>query len=102
MDKDAVAGPLTLNAQWVDDVRRAWLALMGVAMRGEIRGFQPGGGGPVREHVAEALAVLARDARNLQGMNVAHLKQTLSQLDVVLAQRLPDLKARSAALLKSP
>ena len=134
MDEHVVAESLTLDAQWVSELRRGWLALIEVVVWGDIRGLHPGGSGRVRRHVVEAgerlrsltanrdwiprprerlknalasalgveevLEALAQDAGNLQGADVAHLKQALSQLNALLAQRLPDLKARWAALLE--
>jgi hypothetical protein len=51
--------------------------------------------------VDEALVALEHDTRELQGAEVARLERALAQLRAVLAQRLPDLKARWAKLLES-
>ncbi len=135
MDERAVAEALALDAQWVDELRRGWLALIEVAVWGDIHGLHPGGSGRIRRRVVEAgerlrsltasrdwiprpreqlknalasalsveeaLAALAHDARNLQGADVTRVEQALAQLHALLAQRLPDLKDRWAALLES-
>lgn len=134
MDEYAVQESLTLDAQWVSELRRGWLALIEVAVWGDIRALRPGGSGRVRKHVVEtgerlrsltasrdwiprprerlknalasalgveeALEALAHDAGHLQGADLARLEQALSRLHALLAQRLPDLKARWAALLE--
>ena len=134
MDEHAVTDSLALDAQWVSELRRRWLALIEVTVWGDIRGLHPGDSGRVRRHAVEAgerlrsltasrdwiprprerlknalasalgveetLEALAQDSGNLQGADAARLEKALSQLHALLAQRLPDLKARWAALLE--
>ncbi len=53
MDARAADEALALDAQWVDAVRRAWLALMEEAVCAEIRGVRPGLTGGVRRRALE-------------------------------------------------
>lgn len=54
MDARAADEALALDAQWVDALRRAWLALMEEAVWAEIRGARPGLTGRVRRRALEA------------------------------------------------
>jgi len=53
MDTRAADEALALDAQWVDALRRAWLALMEEAVWAEIRGARPGLTGRVRRRALE-------------------------------------------------
>ena len=54
MDAFAVEQALVLDAQWVEALRRAWLALLEETVWGEIRGWRPGQSGRVRRRALEA------------------------------------------------
>ena len=135
MDERAVEEALALDAQWIEALRRGWVALVEEAVWGDIRGVRPGVSGRLRKRVLEtgerlhsltahrdwiprprerlknalasamgvdeALDALEQDTRDLRGADVAFLMQKLAQLRAVLAQRLPELKARWADLLES-
>ena len=53
MDARAADEALALDAQWVDALRQAWLALMDEAVWAEFRGVRPGLGGRVRRRALE-------------------------------------------------
>jgi hypothetical protein len=53
MDRRAVEEALALDEQWVDALRRGWLALMEAAVWAEIRGARPGVSGRVRKRALE-------------------------------------------------
>jgi len=135
MDEHAVEEALALDAQWIEALRRGWVALVEEAVWGDIRGVRPGVSGRLRKRVLEtgerlhsltasldwiprprerlktalasamrveeALDALDQDTLELRGADVACLTQVLAQLRAVLAQRLPELKARWANLLES-
>jgi len=71
MAERAVDEALTLDAEWVDALRRGWLTLMAEAAWSNIRGARPGAGGRVGKRALET------------------------------GERLPDLRARSSDLLES-
>lgn len=53
MDERAVAESLMLDAHWVGELRRGWLALIEVAVWGDVRGLRPGGSARVRRRAVE-------------------------------------------------
>jgi hypothetical protein len=54
MDARAADEALLLDAQWIDALREAWLALMEAAVWADIRGARPGLAGRARKRALEA------------------------------------------------
>lgn len=53
MDERAVEKALALDAQWVEALRRSWLAVIEASVWGDVRGARPGAAGRMRKRVLE-------------------------------------------------